>query len=306
MMSEIPKRPLGSTGEQISIIGVGGGHLGNPSLTAETVNRIIHHALDYGVNFLDNAWEYHEGRSEMLMGRAISDRRDKVFLMTKVCARDRAGAERNLHDSLRRLRTDYIDLWQFHEVNYGNDPEWIFGPGGAAEAALAALEAGKVRFVGFTGHKDPAFHLKMLEYDFPWSSAQMPINVLDASFKSFLQNVVPVCNERNIGVIGMKGLGGHGELIEQGGIPAEDCRRFALSQPITCLVCGMTSLEQVEQDVGVARDFEPMSQEEQDSLIESTRGIAGDGHLELYKTTQRYDSQPHRDQHHFPDLSELI
>jgi predicted aldo/keto reductase-like oxidoreductase len=301
-MSNIPKRPLGTTGEEISIVGLGGGHAGSSNLTPPETMRIIERAIDRGITFMDNAWEYNDGRSESLMGQVISGRRDQVFLMTKVCARDRGGAERELHDSLRRLRTDHIDLWQFHEINYGNDPEWIFAPGGAAETAEAALKSGKVRFVGFTGHKDPEYHLKMLGYDFPWSSAQMPINVLDASYRSFIRNVLPACEKRRIAALGMKSLGGSAQLFLQAGISVEDCRRFALSQNIASLVCGMMSVEEVDQTADVASSFQPMSPEEQEALIEQTREVAGDGHLELYKTTQQYDSSYHRNQHHFPEI----
>lgn len=301
-MSDIPKRPFGSTKEKISIVGLGGGHAGSSKLTPTETVRIMHRAIDRGITFMDNAWEYNEGRSESLMGEVISGKRDQVFLMTKVCARDRDGAERSLHDSLRRLRTDHLDLWQFHEINYGNDPEWIFARGGAAETAEAALKSGKVRFVGCTGHKDPAYLLRMLEFDFPWSAVQMPVNVLDASYRSFIRSVLPECEKRGIAALGMKSLGGGAQLFLQAGISVEDCRRFALSQKITSLVCGMMSVEEVDQTADIAQDFKPMSPREQEALIEQTRAVAGDGHLELYKTTQYYDSGYHRNQHHFSDL----
>jgi predicted aldo/keto reductase-like oxidoreductase len=233
------------------------------------------------------------------MGEAVQGRRDEVFLMTKVCARDRVGAERQLHDSLRRLRTDCIDLWQFHEINYGNDAEWIFAAGGAVEAARAALEAGKVRHVGFTGHKDPQYHLTMLDRDFPWASAQMPINVLDASYRSFARSVIPRAAQLGVGIIGMKSLGGDGQLVLRAGIAVEDCIRYALSQPVATLVCGMLSKEEVDQNVGVAADFQPMSASEQKALVSATRSAAGDGRYEWFKTTQTYDSGYHRNQHGF-------
>jgi aryl-alcohol dehydrogenase-like predicted oxidoreductase len=298
---EIPKRPLGKTGEAISIIGVGGAHIGMDGVTTKEAINIVHRSIDHGITFLDNAWEYNDGRSESLMGQAIYDRRDKVFLMTKVCARDRYDAEQHLHDSLRRLRTDYIDLWQFHEVNYANDPEWIFAPGGAAEAALAALKSGKVRFVGCTGHKEPGYLLKMLEHDFPWTSVQMPVSVLDASYRSFIKSVLPVCKERGIAALGMKSLGS-GRFILQGGISKENCLRFALSQTITSLICGMKNSEEVDENIRIARDFKPMSRDEQNALIDSTKSAAGDGRLELYKSTQLYDSRYHRQQHNFPEI----
>ncbi|MFW5884070.1 MAG: aldo/keto reductase [bacterium] len=295
----IPTRKLGSTGEEVSIIGLGGGHIGASSMTHREAVRLVRYAIDEGITFMDNAWEYAEGRSEARMGEAIADRRDDVFLMTKVCARDRDGALRQLEDSLRRLRTDHIDLWQFHEVNYGNDHEWIFGPGGAIEAARAALESGKVRYVGFTGHKDPAFHLSMLGHDFPWASVQMPVNVLDASFKSFTRGVLPEAEKRGIGVIGMKSLGGSGQLITEAGLSPEELIGYALSQPISTLVCGMQSVEDIDQNVAIASGFAPMNEAEQAELVERTRSIATDGRYEYFKTMQYYDSPIHQAQHGF-------
>ena len=295
-------RPFGSTGEPVSILGVGGGHIGNPRLSTREAVRLIQYAIDRGITFMDNAWEYNEGRSESVMGEALQGRRDGVFLMTKVCARDRAGAERDLNDSLRRLRTDRIDLWQFHEINYGSDAEWIFAEGGAAEAAKAALAAGKVRYVGFTGHKDPQYLLAMLEHDFPWASVQMPVNVLDVSFRSFIKGVIPRATERGMAVIGMKSLGGSGQLVLRAGIPVEECLRFALSQPITTLVCGMESTADVDQNVKIASEFRPMSEVEMEALAARTRGAASDGRYEWFKTTQHFDSATHRRQHGFPDF----
>ena len=300
-MNDIATRALGKTGERVSTLCLGGGHVGIPSLSTKEAVRIVQYAVDSGITFLDNAWEYNEGLSESRMGEAISDRRDKVFLMTKVCARDRGGAERQLHESLRRLRTDYVDLWQFHEINYGNDHEWIFEPSGAAEAARAALQAGKVRYIGSTGHKDPEYLLRMLEYDFPWAAAQMPINILDSGFRSFTTSVLPELEARGIAAIGMKSLGGSAELVTRAGLPVGDCIRFALSQSIASLVCGMESIERVDQNLDIARNFEPMSAEEQQALTAKTAGVAGDGRYERYKTTQNYDSQVHRRQHCFPE-----
>ena len=298
-MSGIPKRALGSTGEEVSIIGMGGGHVGSGSLTDREAVYLVHYAIDHGVTFMDNAWEYSEGHAEARMGQAIYDRRDEVFLMTKVCARDADGATRQLHDSLRRLRTDHLDLWQFHEINYGNDPEWVFGPAGAVHAAREALRSGKVRYVGFTGHKQPAYLLAMLEQDFAWSALQMPVNVMDASYRSFVKSVLPEAERRGIGVIGMKSLGGSGQIVTEAGVPVEDCIRYALSQPIATLVCGMQSIDEVDQNVAIASDFEPMSQGEVDALVERTRPVATDGRFEQFKTTQYYDSAPHRIQHGF-------
>ena len=295
-------RPFGSSGEPVSILGVGGGHIGSPRLSTWEAVHLVQYAVDSGITFMDNAWEYNEGRSEAVMGEALQGRRDQVFLMTKVCARDRAGAERDLNDSLRRLRTDRIDLWQFHEINYGNDAEWIFGVGGAAEAAMAAIAAGKVRYVGFTGHKDPQYLLAMIEQSFPWASVQMPVNVLDVSFRSFTRSVIPVAAARGMAVIGMKSLGGAGQLVLRAGIAVEDCLRFALSQPIATLVCGMESKADVDQNVRVVRDFQPMSAAEQEALVARTRDVAADGRYEWFKTTQYFDSAAHRRQHNYPDF----
>jgi aryl-alcohol dehydrogenase-like predicted oxidoreductase len=300
-MSGIPTRTLGSTGIEVSILGMGGGHVGSSRLTRAEAVYLVQYGIGCGITFMDNAWEYSDGVAESRMGEAIEDRRDEVFLMTKVCARDKPTALRQLEDSLRRLRTDRIDLWQFHEVNYGNDPEWIFGPGGAAEAAREALESGKVRHVGFTGHKDPAYLLEMMEHEFPWASVQMPVNVLDASYRSFTRSVLPVAREKGIGVIGMKSLGGSGQLVTEAGIPVEHCIGYALSQPITTLVCGMLSTDEVDQNVAIATDFKPMSSEELDALVKETRPIATDGRYEYSKTMQLFDSAFHRVQHGFRD-----
>lgn len=301
-MSSLPKRPLGTTGEEVSILAVGGGHVARQSIPSSEVIQIIQYAIDQGVTFIDTAWEYHGGRSEALIGEAIRGRRDDLFLMTKVCARDRAGATEQLEESLRRLGTDHLDLWQFHEINYDNDHDWIFAPGGAAEAARDALKSGKVRHVGFTGHKHPDFLLSMLEHDFPWATVQMPINVLDASFRSFGQRVLPELQKRGIAALGMKSLGGEGQLITKAGLTPQQCIRFALSQPIASLVSGMDSIEVVDQNVAIARAFEPMSPEELAELAKTTAEIASDGRHEWFKTTPYFDSKLHRDQHGFPDL----
>jgi uncharacterized protein len=298
----IPTRQLGSTGEEVSIIAVGGGHVGSGNLSDREAVYLVQYAIDHGVTFMDNAWEYGEGRAESRMGQAIADGRDDVFLMTKVCARDRDGALRQLDDSLRRLRTDHIDLWQFHEVNYGNDAEWIFGPGGAIHAAREALDSGKVRHVGFTGHKDPAYHLAMLEQEYEWAALQMPVNVMDASYRSFVKNVLPPAARRGIGVIGMKSLGGSGQLVTEAGVPVEECIRYALSQPISTLVCGMQSIAEIDQNVAIASDFEPMSPEEIAALVQRTRPVATDGRFEYFKTMQYFDSRIHAGQHGFRDL----
>lgn len=296
----VPVRTLGRTGEKVSIIGLGGGHIVRPHMDEQASINLVHAAIDAGVTFMDNAWEYHDGESERRMGLALKGRRDAVTLMTKVCARDRQTAEAQLHDSLRRLHTDVIDVWQFHEVNYDNDPEWLFGPDGAIEAALAARQAGKVRFIGFTGHKSPHIMFKMLAQDFAWDTCQMPTNVADAHYRSFQKEVLPELNRRDIGVIGMKSLGGSGQLVNDAGLSAAACRRYALSLPISTLVCGIESLANLEQDVAIAREFTPMSAVAQTELEDAIYAQAGDGRHEWFKSTQHYDSQYHRDQHGFP------
>ncbi|MCB0070378.1 MAG: aldo/keto reductase [Caldilineaceae bacterium] len=299
----IPLRTLGRTGLKVSIIGLGGGHIVRPNLTEQDSINLVHAAIDAGVTFMDNAWEYHNGESERRLGLALKDRRDQVTLMTKVCARDRATAEAELHDSLRRLQTDVIDVWQFHEVNYDNDPDWIFAAEGAIEAALAARDAGKVRFIGFTGHKSPHILQGMLDKDFPWDTCQMPINVMDAHYRSFQKEVLPELNRRDIGVIGMKSLGGSGQLIKDAGLTAEVCRRYSLSRPISTLICGIESMEILAQDVAIARNFTPMSADELVALTDSVYAEATDGRHEWFKSTQHYDSQYHRNQHGFPARS---
>ena len=296
----IPLRTLGRTGLKVSIIGLGGGHIVRPNLSEQDSINLVHAAIDAGVTFMDNAWEYHNGESERRLGLALKDRRDQVTLMTKVCARDRATAEAELHDSLRRLQTDVIDVWQFHEVNYDNDPDWIFAAEGAIEAALAARDAGKVRFIGFTGHKSPHILQGMLDKDFPWDTCQMPINVMDVHYRSFQKEVLPELNRRDIGVIGMKSLGGSGQLVKDAGLTAQVCRRYALSRPISTLICGIDSMEILAQDVAIARDFTPMSADEMAALTDSVYTEATDGRHEWFKSTQHYDSQYHRDQHGFP------
>ncbi len=296
----IPTRVLGRTGVRVSIIGIGGWHAGAMRDDREAI-RMMQTAIGEGVNFFDNAWDYLDGRAEELMGKAIEDRRQKVFLMTKVCDRDYAGAMKHLEDSLRRLRTDYIDLWQFHEICYDNDPEWVFEKGGI-KAALEAQRAGKVRFIGFTGHKDPRIHLKMLAKPHDWDAAQMPVNVMDALFRSFQNEVVPECLKKNVGVIGMKGLGGgHPEarFPSKAGLSVEECYQYCLSQPVATQVMGISSLPQLKQNVALARAFRPMTPEQKQALLQRVKEAASDGRHELFKTTQRFDGPHHRRQHGF-------
>ena len=264
--------------------------------------RLMHAAIDRGVDFFDNAWEYHNGYAEEAMGRALAmdAKRKQVFLMTKVCERDYEGAKRNLDDSLRRLKTDYLDLWQFHELSYDNDPDWLFERG-AVRAAIEARQAGKVRFIGFTGHKDPRIHRKTLEMPHAWDACQMPINVMDSQYRSFLNEVVPVCHEKGVAAIGMKGFGGgwpRGRVIEKMGIGAAELLGFALSQPVTSQVVGITNIEQLEFAVNVARTL-PMAEDAQNELMARVRVEAGDGRYETFKSTNEHDGPHHRRQHEF-------
>jgi len=290
----IPTRRLGRAREQISIVGIGGYHIGLPE-ESEAI-RIMHEAIAEGMTFFDNAWDYHNGRSEEVMGKALADggRRQKVFLMTKGCDRDYEGAKQHLDDSLGRLKTDYLDLWQFHEINWSIDAEWLFDKGGI-RAAIEAREAGKVRYIGFTGHRATMHHLKLINKPFEWDTVQMPINLLDAHYDSFQKKVVPVCKEKQIAVIGMKALAG-GALPAKVGIAAEACRRFALSLPITSLVCGIQSRENLRQDIALARDFQPVTETELETLIAQSKIPGSDGKLELWKTTD-YGGGHHREQH---------
>jgi uncharacterized protein len=297
----LPTRVLGRTGQRVSILALGGWHIGTIADEAEAA-RFMHAALDEGITFFDNAWDYHDGRSEELMGKALAmdGRRQKVFLMTKNCNRDYEGSLKCLDESLRRLRTDHIDLWQFHEMVYDNDPDWVFEKGGL-RAALEARKAGKVRFIGFTGHKHPAIHLKMLGQPHDWDTAQMPINVMDAHYRSFQKEVVPECLRRNVGVIGMKGYGGSHPrgIMEASGLSAQECYRYALSQPVSAQVVGLTTLEHLKQATALARGFQPLTDDEKARLVARVKDVAGDGRFELFKSSQVFDGPYHRQQHGF-------
>ena len=302
----LPMRPLGRTGVNVSLMCLGGWHIGAGKLgqpeEAEAI-RMMHAAIDEGVNFFDNAWDYHDGYSEEVMGKALAmgGKRNKVFLMTKDCERDYEGSKRCLEDSLRRLQTDHLDLWQFHELVYDNDPDWIFERGGI-RAAVEAQQAGKVRFIGFTGHKDPRIHRKMLGKPHAFDACLMPINVMDALYRSFLEEVVPVCAEKGVGVIGMKALGGgypEGVFVEKAGLDAAECYRFALSMPVASQVMGMKSMEELRKNLETVRNFVPMTAEEQKALIERVRPVATDGRYERFKSTVDFDGPHHKKQHGF-------
>ena len=264
----VPTRPLGRTGADVSIIGLGGYHLGLVDTQAEAI-RIVHEAINAGVTFMDNAWEYHDGESEKRMGKALAKgMRGRVFLMTKVCThgRDAKTAMQQLEQSLRRLGTDYLDLWQIHEVAYYNDPERHFMTGGAADALLAAKAQGKVRCIGFTGHKDPELHLKMLSYDFPFDTCQMPLNCFDATFRSFEQLVLPELVRRGIAPIGMKSFGGEANMIKKKVVTPQEALRYAMSLPVAGTISGIDSRRVLRQNLEIARDFKPMAAIEMDSL----------------------------------------
>jgi aryl-alcohol dehydrogenase-like predicted oxidoreductase len=259
------------------------------------------------VNFFDNAWEYHQGLSEERLGRALKGKRDRAVVMTKVCThgRDKNVAMRQLEESLTRLQTDHLDVWQIHEVIYETDPDFIFAPNGAAEALLEAKQQGKVRFVGFTGHKDPSIHLKMLSHNFPFDTVQMPLNCLDATFRSFESNVLPEVNRRGIATLGMKSLGGSGELVREGAVIVTIGLRYAMSLPVAVTISGIESLNVLHQNLEVARGFQPFSAAEMQTIRDACRLDASDGHMELFKTTKKYDGDLGREMHGFPSSAEL-
>ncbi|CAA9535962.1 MAG: Oxidoreductase, aldo/keto reductase family [uncultured Thermomicrobiales bacterium] len=301
-MTTVPRRPLGTTGEQVSILGVGGAHMGQPE-EAEGI-RIVHAAIDAGMDFLDNAWEYNDGVSEERMGKALAQGgyRQRAFLMTKNCDHQRtaAGSLANLEESLRRLRTDYLDLWQVHEVAWDTDPERILAPGGAAEAMLKAKEQGKVRYIGFTGHKDPNLHRALLSQGFPWDTVQLPLNALDYHYRSFEREIVPLCEAQGIGVIGMKSLAG-GHLLKSGAdLSAEEAIRYSLSLPCATLVSGMDSLATFEANLAIARAFVPYGEAELDAIRARTAQAAADGRFEPFKTTRDFEGDVGRKANDYP------
>lgn len=304
--SGMPMREFGKTGVKVSALGLGGHHVGTAKDEADDI-RLIQEAVDSGITFMDNAWDYHMGGSETRMGKALKGHRDKVFLMTKVCTHGRGAkvAMQHLEDSLKRLQTDHLDLWQIHEVAYHNDPELHFAEGGVAEALLKAKEQGKVRFLGFTGHKHPDLHLEMLRHDFPFDAVQMPLNVFDATFLSFEQNVLPELQRRGIAPIAMKSFGGTAEMIKKGVVTAEEALRYVLSLPVAVTVSGMNSGKILEQNLAVVRDFKPMSPTEMENLRERMAPMAADGRFELFKTTAMFDGNVGREQHGFRPQSEM-
>lgn len=286
-----PYRTLGRTGEKVSLIGIGGYHLGRPS--EEESVRIVRMALDNGVNFLDNCWDYNGGVSEERMGKALRDGyRQKAFLMTKIDGRTKKAANEQMEESLRRLQTDHIDLLQFHEVIRDTDPDRIFAPGGGMEAVLAAKKAGRVRYIGFTGHKSPDIHLTMLEtafaHNFTFDAVQMPLNVMDAHYDSFEKKVLPVLLKHNIGVLGMKPMGDQIILRSKTASPVE-CLHYAMNLPTSVVITGCDSLSILQQAFDAARSFKPLGNEEVAALLAKTAPAAAKGEYEQYKTTHNFD-----------------
>jgi predicted aldo/keto reductase-like oxidoreductase len=304
--TEIPRRPFGRTGEHVSILGLGGWHLGVPRTDRDAV-RLVHEAIDAGVTFMDNAWDYNDGVSEERMGKALEGRRDQVFLMTKVCTHGRDGrtAARQLEESLRRLRTDYLDLWQIHEVAFDDEPRRHFARGGVVEALDRARRQGKVRFVGFTGHKDPGLHLEMLGHDYAWDSCQLPLNCFDASFRSFEQRVLPELARRGIAAIGMKSFGGDARALKAKSITPAEALSYALSLPVATVVSGMDTPRVLRQNVGVARGFRSMSMRAQQILRRRVAGLAADGRFELYKISAAFEGAESRRVHGLPAQGEM-
>jgi predicted aldo/keto reductase-like oxidoreductase len=296
--SNLPYRALGRTGEKVSLIGLGGYHLGLPPET-EAI-RITRAAVDRGVNFLDNCWDYNNGASEERMGKALRDGyRDKVFLMTKIDARTKPAAVQQIDQSLQRLQTDRIDLMQIHEVIRLEDPDRIFAPGGSMEALLEAKKAGKIRFIGFTGHKDPLVHLRMLEVaaanKFHFDAAQMPLNVMDAHFRSFAQKVVPALVQEGIGVLGMKPLA-NGMILKSNTVSPRECFHYAMNLPTATVITGIDRMELLDQALDAARTFKPLSKPEVDALLARTADAAASGQFETFKTTAGYDATAHHPQ----------
>ena len=290
----MPLRPLGSTGEKVSCIGLGGYHIGMPKLSDDEAVRIIRLAIDRGLTFMDNSWDYNEGASEVRMGKALRDGyRQKVFLMTKLDGRTREEAAKQIDESLRRLQTDHVDLIQHHEIIRFDDPDRIFAPGGAQEAVLAAKQAGKVRFIGFTGHKDPHVHLYMLSvcaaHGFHPDTVQMPLNVMDAHFRSFEKLVLPELVKQKIGVLGMKSMGSSVILKSKVVTPLE-CLHYALNLPTSVVITGIDSPQILDQAFDAAHTYKPMSKQQITELLAKTKSAAEQGQFELFKTSSHFDS----------------
>ena len=292
---DMPYRTLGRTGEKVSIIGLGGYHIGVPKDEQEGI-KIIRQAVDRGINFMDNCWDYHDGDSEVRMGKALQDGyRAKVFLMSKIDGRTKSSAARQIDESLKRLQTDHVDLMQFHEIIRMEDPDRLFAEG-AMEAMLEAKKAGKVRYIGFTGHKDPLVHLRMLQvaadHKFHFDAVQMPLNVLAAHFRSFEKDVLPVLVKEGIGVLGMKSMGS-GVILQSKVVTPQECLQYALSLPTSTVITGMDSIKILDQALEVARTFKPLSKSDMAALLQRTAEVAKTGTYEPFKTSARFDGTAH-------------
>ncbi len=283
----MPYRILGHTGEKVSLLGIGGAHIGESYVPEALGIQIIRTALDSGVTFLDNCWDYNGGRSEIRMGKALLDGyRAKAFLMTKTDGRDAKTAAQQIDESLRRLQTDHLDLIQLHDIHDMAEPEQIFGPGGAIEAVVAAKQAGKARYIGFTGHKNPDVHVHMLEtadkHGFVFDTVQMPLNVMDAHFMSFGQKVLPLLTKKNIGVLGMKPIGAR-DILKSNTVSAVDCLNFAMNLPVSVCITGCDSMEILKQGLDAARNFQPLTAEQVTAMLAKTEAAAAQGEFERYK-----------------------
>ncbi len=293
--SEIPFRTLGHTGEKVSCIGMGGYHLGKKEVSEADAIKLVRTGVDRGINFLDNSWDYNKGESEKRVGQAMKDGnlRSHVFLMTKNDGRTRNEFNKQLDESLKRLQTDHVDLIQFHEIIRFEDPDRIFAEGGAAEAALAAKKAGKVRYIGFTGHKDPHIHLYMLkvadQHEFQFDTVQMPVNVMDYHFRSFTHEVLPELTKRNIGVLGMKSIG-DSVILKSGAVTALECLQFSLSRPVSVQITGIDKPEILDQAIKAAQTYDKLSSEQMAAILNRTRPQALEGKWELFKTSAIFDS----------------
>jgi predicted aldo/keto reductase-like oxidoreductase len=302
----IPRRPLGKTGVQVSAIGLGGFSLAHAPTDGEAI-EIVHEALDAGINLFETAWEYKDGQSEPLLGQALAGQRDKVVLVSQVCThgRDKAVAMQQLEDSLTRLKTDHLDVWLIHECVYWNDPDRHFAKGGVIEALDEAKKQGKVRAVGFSGHKDPRIHLAMLSHDYPFDVVLLPLNPFDATYRSFERQVLPELAKRGIAAIGVKSLCGDASPVLQGDIQAQESIRYAMSLPVAATLTGVDSLAVLHQNLAIARGFEPLTGTQMQALRDRCAPLAADGHLELYKSTMKFEMKVGREQHGFPTRNEL-
>lgn len=287
---EMPRRPFGKTGVPVSMLGLGGWHIGIQKERTES-HRLIRTALEAGINFLDNSNDYNDGQSELRMGEAIQGRRDQVFLMTKHNYRDKKHALRDLEVSLKRLQTDYLDLWQFHSIERPEDADWIFAPHGAIEAATLAKQQGKVRFIGFTGHKSPDYHLKMLTKPYDWDALQMPLNVLDPHFGSFERLVLPEAVKRNLGIVGMKPMASQ-NAPKTGVITAIECLHYAMSLPVSVTLTGCETMERLHTALEAVRTFRKLSPDEMQALRDRLQPFVKHGESEPYKITKNFDNRP--------------